>query len=188
MVETEIGRLHGALTRQAVAPIPEEDDLAFLQGGGEMGTLMRSHDWASTALGHPGTWPQSLRSVLSACLNSPMLGAVLWGPDLVFLYNDAYVPSLAERHPHALGCPVAEVWGDTWDQVSAPFFEALATGCGFSQADVPLQIIRHGKLEATWWDFTATPIRGEDGTVVGLLNQGTETKARVSIAAQTAAS
>ena len=187
-LEAQIGRLHDALTRQAAARASEDDDLAFLQGGGEMGTLMRSHDWTSTALKHPSTWPQSLQSVLSACLNSPMLGAVLWGPDFLFLYNDAYIPSLAERHPHALGRPVAEVWGDTWDQVSASFYEAMATGHGFSQSDVPLQIIRHGELETTWWDFTATPIRGENGTVVGLLNQGTETTARVRIAAELRAS
>ena len=68
-----------------------------------MGARMRAHDWSGSALGLPSQWPQSLRSALSICLNSPVLATVLWGPDLVMLYNDAYIPSMADRHPWALG-------------------------------------------------------------------------------------
>ena len=82
----------------------------FLLDGGEMGARMRAHDWSTTPLGSPETWPQSLKTMVAACLNSPLLGAVLWGPELVMLYNDAYIASLADRHPDALGRPVAEVW------------------------------------------------------------------------------
>src|SRR6478735_3440685 len=34
---------------------------AFLQGGGELGALIRSHDWSRTPLGTPTRWPQSLK-------------------------------------------------------------------------------------------------------------------------------
>ncbi len=151
----------------------------FLAGGGQVGALMRTHDWASTPMGTPDTWPHSLRAVLSACLNSPMLGAVLWGPELLFLYNDAYIPSLADRHPAALGQPVAEVWGPAWEQVSPAFYQAMQTGEGFAKVDVALPVVRNGKLETTYWNFTATPIRGEDGGIDGLLNQGVEITAQV---------
>ncbi|ATR21045.1 Sensory transduction protein kinase [Roseomonas mucosa] len=151
----------------------------FLAGGGEMGARMRDHDWAATPLGPPDTWPQSLRSTLSACLNSPLLGTILWGPDLRMLYNDSYIPSLADRHPAALGRPVAEVWGAVWERVSPPFHEAMATGRGFSQENVELPMIRRGRAETTHWFFTATPIRGEDGRIAGLLNQGIEITERV---------
>src|SRR3978361_2223448 len=117
---------------------PTGDALAFLAGGGEMGALMRGHDWAVTPLGSPETWPQSLRAMVSVCLNSPILGTVLWGPDLRMLYNDAYIPSMADRHPAALGRPVAEVWGSAWEQVAPPFRRAMATGEGFSQNHVAL--------------------------------------------------
>ena len=146
----------------------------FLVGGGTMGALMRGHDWAQTPLGAPDGWPQSLRTMLSVCLNSPTLGAVLWGPDLRILYNDAYIPSMGERHPHALGRPVADVWGDTWRDVAPPFLHALATGEGFAQEGVELTVIRHGRPVTTFWNFSAAPIRGEDGGIVGLFNQGVE--------------
>ncbi len=147
---------------------------AFLSGGGEIGQRMRTHDWAASPLGPLDTWPQSLRSMVSTCLNSPVLGTVLWGPDLLMLYNDAYIPSLADRHPDALGRPVAEVWGAAWEHVCAPFYHCLQTGEGFSQVDVELPMVRRGKPELTYWSFSAAPIRGEDGTIVGLFNQGLE--------------
>jgi PAS domain S-box-containing protein len=148
--------------------------LPFLQGGGEMGALMRAHDWAATPLGPPESWPQSLRSVVSVCLNSQSLGSVLWGPELLMLYNDAYIPPLADRHPRALGRPVAEVWGEVWDIVAPPFYHAMETGEGFAQNHIELPMVRRGQHEITYWNITASPIRGEDGLIVGLLNQGIE--------------
>ncbi|MFC0385998.1 PAS domain-containing protein [Muricoccus vinaceus] len=103
-----------------------------------------------------------------------MLGTILWGPDLIMLYNDAYIPSMADRHPHALGRPVADVWGEAWELVAPPFRRAMVTGEGFAQTDVELPMVRRGRQETTYWDFTATPIRGEGGQIVGLLNQGVE--------------
>ena len=38
----------------------------FLDGGGEVGALMRGNDWSSSPLGAPETWRQSLRSVVEA--------------------------------------------------------------------------------------------------------------------------
>ncbi|HEY0086259.1 MAG TPA: hybrid sensor histidine kinase/response regulator, partial [Allosphingosinicella sp.] len=63
---------------------------AFLEGGGEMSALIRGHGWEATALGPIHSWPQSLRSALSICLRSPSATAVCWGPELLFLYNDAW--------------------------------------------------------------------------------------------------
>ncbi len=158
---------------------PSSGPWPFLAGGGEMGKRMREHDWSDSPLGPPQTWPQSLRTMVAACLNSPLLGAVLWGPDLVMLYNDAYIPSLADRHPNALGRSVAEVWGETWEQVAAPFREAMRAGRGFEQKCVELTMVRHGVSETTWWDISATPILGESGDVVGLFNQGVEITGQV---------
>ena len=42
---------------------PQGEGPAFLAGGGEMGALMRGHDWSTSPLGPPGGWPQTLVSV-----------------------------------------------------------------------------------------------------------------------------
>ncbi|MCC4613834.1 hypothetical protein [Xanthomonas campestris] len=109
-------------------PVTESAGLEFLAGGGEMGALMRAHDWAATPLGAPETWPQSLRSSLSVVLNSTLLGAVLWGPELRLLYNDVYVQSMGERHPQALGQPVTEVWKETYAPIAQDFDRVMQTG------------------------------------------------------------
>lgn len=156
------------------------NEFPFLSGGGEMGERMRAHNWSATPLGPPDTWPQSLRTAVSICLNSPVLGTVLWGPELIMLYNDAYIPSMADRHPHALGRPVAEVWGDAWKTVAPPFNRTLATGEGFVQDRVELPMFRLGQMEITYWNITASPICGEDGSVVGLFNQGFEITSQIT--------
>jgi PAS domain S-box-containing protein len=144
-----------------------------------MGALIRTYRWAETPLGDPGGWPQSLRCMVEMCVNSPLLGAVLWGPDLLMLYNDPCGVSLGERHPAALGRPVGEVWGDSWEEVSAPFLEAMMSGQGFARHGIRLEMARNGRRETTWWDFSAAPIHDEAGLVAGLLNQGVETTAQV---------
>lgn len=154
------------------------DTLDFLAGGGEMGSRIRAHDW-SGSLGMPALWPQSLRSALSICLHSSFPTAIYWGPNLRLLYNDAWRPVAADRHPGALGHPGATVWSDIWSVIEPHFTQVLRTGEGFSTYDQMLPMVRDGAVRETYWNYSLTPIRGEDGTVVGIFNQGHETTDRV---------
>lgn len=139
-----------------------------------MGALMRAHNWAVTPLGPPQGWPQSLKAMVGAVLNTPQLGTILWGPELRMLYNDGYIPSMADRHPHALGAPVSEVWGEVWELVAPAFHQAMKDGKGFMQHHVELPMVRNNRHEVTYWNISATPIRGDDGQIAGLLNLGSE--------------
>lgn len=67
-----------------------------------MGAKILTCDWSASPPGPPENWPQSLRSVLSICLNTPIVSAVHWGAELITFYNDAYAPAQGERHPWAL--------------------------------------------------------------------------------------
>jgi hypothetical protein len=59
---------------------------------------MRAHNWASSPLGPPETWPQSLRSVVGLLLGSKFPMFVAWGPALGFLYNDPSAEILGAKH------------------------------------------------------------------------------------------
>ena len=144
-----------------------------------MGARIRAHDWRATPLGAPDAWPQSLRSALSICLHSSFPTAIYWGPELRLLYNDAFAPIPAERHPWALGRPAREVWGDIWDVVGPQLDEVIATGTGFSTFDQLLAMVRDGTARETYWNYSFTPIRVEGGGVAGVFNQGHETTERV---------
>ena len=152
--------------------------LDFLAGGGEMGARIRAHDWSSS-LGSTANWPQSLRSAVSICLHSSFPTAIYWGPELRLLYNDAWRPVAGDRHPNALGRPGADVWSDIWSVIEPQFRAVVQTGEGFSTYDQMLPMVRNGAVQETYWNYSLTPIRGEDGTVVGIFNQGHETTDRV---------
>ncbi len=147
---------------------------AFLSGDGEMATRMRGFDWSQTDLGAPATWPQSLQSVLSICLNSPIVSAIYWGPDFRVLYNDAYGPALGTRHPQALGRPLREVWPEIFDILGPQLQQVVTSGQGFSVDRQPLTMLRYGVPEETVWFYVFAPVRGENGDVAGVFVTATE--------------
>ena len=89
---------------QAMKP-PDRGRQDFLSGGGEMGALIRSMDWSATSLGPRGAWPESLRTVVNLILAGSFPMAILWGSDLICIYNDAYRVIAGDRHPNAMGGP-----------------------------------------------------------------------------------
>ncbi|MBM6579172.1 PAS domain S-box protein [Microvirga sp. BT689] len=154
----------------------------FLSGGGEMGALMRAHDWSSSPLGRPEYWPQSLRSVVSLMLTSKFPMFIAWGPELAFLYNDGYVPILGAKHPHALGLPFREVWSDIWPDIEPLVIKALAGEATYHE-DLHLVMERHGYPEDTWYTFSYSPVRDETGEIAGMFCACTETTQEVKLRA-----
>lgn len=151
-----------------------------------MGRRIREHDWRPTAFGPIDAWPQSLRSALNICLHSTFPTAIYWGPDLRLLYNDAWAPIPGPRHPWALGRPAVEVWADIWSVIGPQFSHIMATGEGLYTQNQLLPMQRYGYPEETYWNYSFTPIFGEDGTIVGIFNSGHETTAAVLAEERTA--
>lgn len=146
----------------------------FLSRGGEMGELIRNYTWSSTSLGPVDSWPQSLRSALSICLNSNFPIAIYWGKDLTLLYNDAWSPIPGNKHPWALGKTAREVWPEIWKTLKPQFKKAFDGEPGGSKgAFLPMH--RHGYTEECYFDFTFTPVYGEEGKVEGVFNAVIET-------------
>ena len=147
----------------------------FLDHRGEMSRRIRDFDWNAHPLGVPASWPQPLKFALDMALASSFPSAIYWGPELRLLYNDAWAPIPADRHPWALGRPGAEVWADIWPLVGPEMERVLATGQGFAAYDQMLPMERDGRPQETWWNYSFTPIRDAAGQVLGVLNQGNET-------------
>jgi signal transduction histidine kinase len=152
--------------------------LDFLTGGGEMGALMRSHDWIRSPLGPPERWPQSLRSIVGLLLNSKFPMFLVWGPELAFLYNDGYRPIFGGKHPAALGRPFAQVWSEIWDDIRPLVDRALAGEATFHE-NLPLTMTRNGYPEEVYFTFSYSPVRDEAGGVAGMFCACTETTEKV---------
>jgi signal transduction histidine kinase/DNA-binding response OmpR family regulator len=141
---------------------------SFLEGGGEVGALMRSKDWASTPLGPPDGWPQSLRTVVRIVLTSRYAMWIGWGPDLAFLYNDAYArATLGAKHPWALGQPARLVWAEIWEQIQPRIDRVLRTGEATWDEGLMLFLERSGYREETYHTFSYSPLPADDGSIAG---------------------
>ncbi len=53
----------------------------------EMAGLIGRFDWSKTPIGAVENWPQRLWEVVNLCLGSSFPMIVLWGPELVQIYN-----------------------------------------------------------------------------------------------------
>ncbi|HUE46645.1 MAG TPA: PAS domain-containing protein [Aestuariivirgaceae bacterium] len=145
-----------------------DDTLAFLSGGGDMGSRMRAHDWSSSSLGSPSAWPSPLRTTVQLLLNSGHPMYIWWGDDGACLYNDAYRQSIGpERHPGSLGRPAREVWDEIWD-IIGPQIEQVMAGKGATwHQDHLVPITRHGRREDVYWTYSYSPI-GDDTRPTGV--------------------
>ncbi len=154
----------------------------FLAGGGEMGALIRAHDWRSTPLGAPEGWPPPLRTAVRLILNSGHPMYIWWGPELRCFYNDAYRRSIgSERHPASLGRPGREVWDEIWD-IIGPQIEHVMSGCGATWKENHLvPITRDGVREDVYWTYSYSPIDDQNAPngVGGVLVVCSETTQQV---------
>jgi hypothetical protein len=69
----------GAPAAVPPAQSPSAADLTFLAGGGDMGALIRAHDWASSPIGSPDCWSQSLKMMVSFLLANRFPLLLWWG-------------------------------------------------------------------------------------------------------------
>lgn len=159
--------------------IPTAQIPAFLSDGGEMGALMRAHDWRQSPLGAPASWPRSLCTVVGLMLSSRFPMFLAWGPELGFLYNDAYVDILGGKHPNALGRRFQEVWPEIWEKIHPIVADAMA-GKPVYHRDWPLVLKRNGYDEQAWFTFSYSPLRDESGRVAGMFCTCTETTGQVA--------
>src|SRR5579864_25433 len=148
--------------------------------GGEMGSLMRALDWSTTPVGPPASWPQSLRTTISILLDSRFPMLVLWGPELVQFYNDAFRPILGRtKPPAALGQGARQCWSEIWD-VIGPMFEGVMVHDQATFAeDLQFFLDRNGYLEETYFTFCYSAIRDETNAPGGVLVTCVETTSHV---------
>ena len=145
-----------------------------------MGRLIREFDWSGHWLRKPDDWPRSLKTAVSLILNSQHPMWIGWGPEMSFLYNDAYLHVLGmAKHPKSLGRPASEVWAEIWDVCGPLADKVFQQGEASFADDVRLFMHRGDYLEETYYSFSYSPIRDESGEVGGLFCPSTDTTPKV---------
>lgn len=146
-----------------------------------MGRVVAGKDWAKTSLGPAENWSSSLRTSVDICLESRFPMIVMWGPELAYVYNDACIPHLGDKHPDVLGLPLRLVWPEVWEELRPLASQVMSGGGATWSADKPLFLFRHGYLEEAYFTFSFSPIRDTStgGCIAGLLSTYQETTQRV---------
>ena len=161
-------------------PIPSRESKSeFLRGGGEMGARMRALDWSRTPLGDPAGWPQSLRTVVRVMLDSRFAMWMLWGPDLTFFCNDAYLPTVGIKRDWVLGARSDKVWEEIWPDIGPRIRHVLEHGQATWDEGLLLFPERSGFTEETYHTFSYSPVYDDQNRIAGMLCVVTEVSERV---------
>src|SRR5271156_5685292 len=151
----------------------------FLAGGGEMGKRMRALDWTRTPLGAPAAWPQSLKTIVRVMLDSRYAMWMLWGPELTFFCNDAYLPTVGIKRDWVLGARSDKVWEEIWPDIGPRITHVLENGEATWDEGLLLFLERSGFSEETYHTFSYSPVYDDDSHVAGMLCVVTEVTERV---------
>ena len=151
-------------------------------GSSELAGLCRAFDWHATPLGPPAEWPASLRTTVSIVLGMAFPSIVLWGPELIQVYNDAYAPIMGDKHPWGLGQPTRECWPEVW-HINEPIYERVRAGESVSFVNRPYPLMRHGPgstPEDVYLTISYSPVRDEGDAVGGVLVTMFDTTSQVA--------
>ncbi len=134
-----------------------------------MAEFIRAHDWSSTPLGPIEDWSEALLLSVNLMLSCAFPSLVFWGKELVQLYNDAFIPLLAERHPSGLGQTAEECWWDAWQTVGPNLKRVMNDGETVFHENTVVPILRDGRLQDIRWTYSYSPIFGTGGETLGVL-------------------
>jgi hypothetical protein len=149
---------------------------------GSAGSLRAAYeavDWAATPLGPVPEWSPTLVATVRMALRTRFAVTLMWGPEYVLVYNEAYVQMIADKHPAALGAPARHVFPEIWDTIGPMLDEAAAGEQGTWVTDLQLLMDRHGYLEETFFTFSYSAVAGPSGAIEGVIDIATETTEQV---------
>src|SRR3984885_8062031 len=140
---------------------------SLITGDSELAGRIRIHKWSETPLGPIESWSETLIAAVNLMLHSPFPTILSWGPEMVFLYNDAAISTLTVKHPGALGGIYREVFHEAWDLVSADLEGCLYQGKTAVRDNMLIPILLNGVLEDHYWSYSLIPVY-ENGKVKGV--------------------
>ena len=130
---------------------------------------MRACDWDATPLGSPVGWPSTLRAVVGVMLTSRFAMWMAWGPELTFLCNDAYLPTVGVKRDWVIGSRSDKVWAEIWPDIGPRIAHVLSTGEATWDEALLLYLERRGFVEETYHTFSYSPLADDAGRNAGML-------------------
>ncbi len=139
----------------------------LITGQSEMAARIRAYNWSETPLGPIEDWSETLLATVNLMLHSPFPTILSWGPEMVFLYNDAAISTLTTKHPSALGGLYRDVFHEAWDLVSADLEACLYRGKTAVRDNMFIPILLDGVLVDQYFSYSLIPVY-ENGRIEGI--------------------
>ncbi|HYW05739.1 MAG TPA: ATP-binding protein [Longimicrobium sp.] len=158
------------------------DAATLFAGAGEMRAKCRAHGWGETPLGPVQSWSPSLRTAAGTTVAASFASIVLWGPELIQIYNDAYIPFLGAKHPGALGIATRQCWPEVW-HINEPVYGRVMRGETILLEDQLFPLRRRGPgfpADDVYITLSYSPVPDESGAVSGVLVTLFDTTAQVT--------
>ncbi|WP_306206473.1 ATP-binding SpoIIE family protein phosphatase [Actinoplanes sp. RD1] len=162
----------GSPSAMTTLPTQPGDAPGSMRGCAE---LVAAHPWHATDLGERDRWDPVLAATVDLVLASPVPMSVVCGERFVLIYNDAFADMLGAKHPAALGCPAAEVFGEGWHGLGDIIADVLRTGRPFLEAEAQVSVPRGAHVEQASFTRGHSLVRDRHGNPLGVLTVAAET-------------
>ncbi|MBA4141985.1 MAG: PAS domain-containing protein [Nitrosospira sp.] len=126
----------------------------------EMGELIFARDWTESGLGPIAGWPPHLELAVSIILSLPSAAVLLWGPNLIQIYNSAFRDLMGGKHPGGLGQMASACWPEAWSFIGPICEGVMKRGASFSFDEQRLVLNRSGTPEEAFFNLTYSPVPG----------------------------
>lgn len=135
---------------------------------GDTTQLFDARDWSQTALGPLEGWPKSLLHYVRLVLATPSPTVLLWGPEQIQIYNDAYAAILGSRHPRCFGEPSRGSCVHPEPLIQRSLHQVLARGVAVVVDRSPLTVTRDGVDQEAFFTHSFAPLRDDRGELAGV--------------------
>jgi PAS domain S-box-containing protein len=138
-------------------------------GSPDIVEFLKNFDWNKTPLGIKTSWSESCIAVTNSCLRTKFPVSILWGKDLIQIYNQAFCELIGDKHPLAFGAKAQETWAAIWPLFEPYVKESLQTGSSFKIENIHASALnRRGNLNLLY-DLFGSAILGADNKIEGVL-------------------
>ncbi|KAL1297626.1 hypothetical protein AAFC00_006183 [Neodothiora populina] len=138
--------------------------------------FMRAYKWEKTALGPMHNWPSDLRRLAVYALSSPDPRLILWGDDLLGVFNDSAKQILGQRYLACLGQPLADGLSPAVVEQDLDHLRRCLTAGTFTKGiNAEYILTRYGFDEEAYFDYHISPLPGDDGRVMAMVVEFHET-------------
>lgn len=175
--------LTGKIGEFYIWPVMQTAKFSFLDNTDGVGREIAQYDWAAHPLGPIAHWPAALRTSLSIILNSGFPSYVAWSSQLHTMFNGPYRELMTGRPSTLQGATMGALWPEVADTVVSICSQAFAGETMFFQ-DMALPITLGERAGERVFTFSVSPIRDEQGVIVGVIGTVIETTEKISALAR----